>query len=75
MNLELNLRNRAVFPVQAGKCLSVYSNILPNSTFMAISDIFIAIISLQKRAPLHGMVVFNFLKSFEISLILGGGVD
>jgi hypothetical protein len=48
-----------VFPVQAGTGLSAYSIILPNSVFMAISDIFIATILLQERAPLYGMVVSN----------------
>jgi hypothetical protein len=42
---------------------------------MAISDIFIAIILLQERAPLYGMVLSNLWKSFERSLILRGGVD
>jgi hypothetical protein len=64
-----------VFPVQAGTGFSAYSNILPNSAFVAISDIFIAIILLQERAPLYGMVVSNLRKSFEIRLILRGGVD
>jgi len=64
-----------VFPVQAGTGLSAYSSILPNSAFMAISDILIASILFQERAPLYGMVVSNLRKSFEISLILRGGVD
>jgi hypothetical protein len=48
-----------MFAVQAGAGLSAYSNILPNSALMAISDIFIAIILLQERAPLYGIVVSN----------------
>jgi hypothetical protein len=64
-----------VFPVQAGIGLSAYSTILSNSAYMAISDIFIAIILLQERVPLYGMVVSNLRKSFEISLILRGLVD
>jgi hypothetical protein len=59
-----------MFPVQAGTGLSAYSIILPNSAFIAISDIFIATILLQESAPLCGMVVPNLWKSFEISLIL-----
>jgi len=64
-----------MFPVQAGTGLSAYSIILPNSAFMTISDIFIAITLLQERAPLYGVVVSNLWKSFEISLILREGVD
>jgi hypothetical protein len=64
-----------MFPVQAGTGLSVYSNILSKSAFMAISDVYITIILFQERAPLYGMVVSNLRKSFEISLILRRGFD
>jgi len=64
-----------MFPIQAGTGLSAYSNILPKSAFMVISDIYIAIILLQERAPLYGMVVSNLRKNFEICLILRGGFD
>jgi hypothetical protein len=58
-NRVLNLRNRSSVSgtVQAATRLSAYSNNLPNSAFMAISDIFVAIILFQERAPLEGTVV------------------
>jgi hypothetical protein len=64
-----------VFPAQAGTGFSAYPNILSNSTFMAIFDTFIAIISLQERAPFYGTLVSNLWKSYEISLTLRGGDD